>query len=60
MREPPAPNGNTALHIELERAAVIRPTGAGAGSGSTTTGSGENELMRPDGRPADDPQTTWR
>ena len=41
-------NGNTALHIELERLAVIRHPGAGAGSGSVKTGSGGNGLMRPD------------
>jgi len=41
-------NGNTALHIELERVAVIRHPGGGAGSGSSRTGSGGNGLMRPD------------
>ena len=41
-------NGNTALHIELERVAVIRHPGAEAGSGSARTGSGGNGLMRPD------------
>ena len=40
-------NGNTALHIELERVAVIRHPGAG-GSGSVRAGSGGNGLMRPD------------
>ncbi|HEX2689348.1 MAG TPA: protein kinase [Kofleriaceae bacterium] len=42
-------NGNTALHIELERASVIRHPPAGAGSGSTRTNGGDNGLMRPDG-----------
>jgi len=41
-------NGNTALHIELERLAAIRHPGAGAGSGSDRTGSAGNGLMSPD------------
>jgi serine/threonine-protein kinase len=41
-------NGNTALHIELERAVVIRHDGSAAGSGAAGTGSGGNGLMRPD------------
>ena len=41
-------NGNTALHIELERVAVVRRSSGGAGSGQVRTGSGGNGLMRPD------------
>jgi serine/threonine protein kinase len=42
-------NGNTALRIELERAATSRHHGSGADSGAGKTGSGDNGLMRPDG-----------
>jgi tRNA A-37 threonylcarbamoyl transferase component Bud32 len=41
-------NGNTALHVQLDRAAAIRHNGAGPGNGSARAGSGGNGLMRPD------------
>ena len=41
-------SGNTALRIELDRAAVIRHGGPPAGGGSAAAGNAGNGLMRPD------------
>jgi tRNA A-37 threonylcarbamoyl transferase component Bud32 len=40
-------SGNTALHIELERAPVTRRSGGGRASGSAKPGSLDNGLMNP-------------